>query len=81
MKFGGRDIHCTQVDEGVSVSILSSTSWKALGSPQLVPITQNLIAFYRTISEPLGILPKFPITLEGKTIYIDILVVQVPLDF
>ena len=30
---------------------------------------------------PLGILPHLPITLEGKTIYIDVMVVQGPLDF
>ena len=30
---------------------------------------------------PLGILPQFPITLEGKTICIDVMVVQGPLDF
>ena len=81
MKFGDRYIHRTQVDEGASVSILSSTAWKALGSPQLVPITQNRKAFNRTISEPLGILPKFSITLEGKTICIDLMVVLGPLHF
>ena len=81
VKAGGRDMHRTQVDEGASVSILSSTAWKALGSPQLVPITQNLKAFNRTISEPLGILPKFSITLEGKTVCIDLMVVRGPLDF
>ena len=32
-----RWILCTIVDEGASVSILSSTTWQALGSPQLVP--------------------------------------------
>lgn len=80
VKAGGRDIHRTQVDEGASVSILSSTVWKALGSPQLAPITQNLNAFNRTISEPLGILPKFSITLEGKTVCIDLMVVRGPLD-
>lgn len=32
-------IHGTLLDEGVSVSIMSSTTWKALGSPQLVPVT------------------------------------------
>ena len=52
-----------------------------MGSPQLVPIMQNLKAFNRTISEPLGILPNFPITLEGKTICIDLMVVRGPLDF
>ena len=46
-----------------------------------MPITQNLKAFNRTISEPLGILPKFSITLEGKTVYIDLMVVRGPLDF
>ena len=30
---------------------------------------------------PLGILPQFPITLEEKTICIDVIVVQGPLDF
>ena len=30
---------------------------------------------------PLGILLQFPITLEGKTICIDVMVVQGPLDF
>ena len=30
---------------------------------------------------PLGILPQLPITLEGKTVCIDVMVVQGPLDF
>ena len=34
-----RWILCTIVDEGASVSILSSTAWQDLGSPQLVPAT------------------------------------------
>ena len=75
MKVHGKNMHRTNVDEGASVSILSSTAWQALGSPQLVPITQNLSSFNRTISEPSGILPNFPITLEGKTICIDLMVV------
>ena len=52
-----------------------------MGSPQLLPVTQNLSSFNKTISEPLGIIPKFPITLEGKTICIDLMVVRGPLDF
>ena len=54
------------IDEGASVSILSSNTWKALGSPQLVPITQNMLAFNRGTSQPLGILLKLPIIWEGK---------------
>ena len=30
---------------------------------------------------PLGILPQLPITLEGKTVCIDVMIVQGPLDF
>lgn len=46
----------TILDEGVSISIMSSTTWKTLGSPQLVPITQNMLAFNGETSQPLGIL-------------------------
>ena len=69
------------LDEGASVSIMSFTTWQALDSPQLVPVTQNLLAFNGGTSQPLGILPNLPISLGGKTIYIDVVVVQGPLDF
>jgi hypothetical protein len=69
------------VDEGSSASILSSSAWKALGSPKLVSATSELLAFDRRPSECLGILPQFPITLGGKTVLIDLLVVPGPLDF
>jgi hypothetical protein len=60
---------------------LSSIAWKDLGYPQLVSVTQNLLAFNRRTSQPLGTLPQFPITLGGKTVFIDVMVVQDPLDF
>jgi hypothetical protein len=47
----------------------------------LCPVTQNLLAFNRRTSQPLGTLPQFPITLGGKTVFIDVMVVQDPLDF
>ena len=71
----------TVLDEGASVSLIPATTWQALGSPQLVPVTSNLTAFDGGTSQPLGILPKFPITLGGKTVYIDVMVVQCSLDF
>jgi hypothetical protein len=71
----------TLIDEGSSVSILSSIAWQALGCPPLVPVTQNLLAFNRRTSQPLGTLPQFPVTLGGKTVFIDVMVVQDPLDF
>jgi hypothetical protein len=77
----GRDVTKTLIDEGLSVSILSSIAWQALGCPPLAPVTQNLLAFNRRTSQPLGTLPQFPVTLGGKTVFIDVMVVQDPLDF
>jgi hypothetical protein len=71
----GRDVPQTLIDEGASISILSSVSWYALGCPHLAPVTQNLLAFNRRTSQPLGILPQFSVTLGGKTIFIDVMVV------
>ena len=47
----------TIIDEGASMSILSSISWQVLGSLPLVLITENMLAFNKGISQPLGILP------------------------
>jgi hypothetical protein len=77
----GRDIPQTLIDKGVSVSILSFVAWYALGCPQLALVTQNLLAFNRRTSQPLGILPQFIVSLGGKTISIDVMVVRDPLDF
>jgi hypothetical protein len=77
----GRDVPQTPIDEGASVSILCSFAWKSLGCPPLAPVTQNLLTFNRRTSQPLGTLPRFPVTLGGKTVFIDVMVVQDPLDF
>ena len=71
----------TIVDERDYVSILSSTAWKALGSPQLVPATDQILDFNKRPTAPLGTLSYLPITLGGKTVCIDVMVVQGPLDF
>jgi hypothetical protein len=60
---------------------LSSVAWHALGCPQLAPVTQTLLAFNRITNQPLGILPQFPVTLGGKTVFFDVMVVRDPLDF
>jgi len=70
----------TIIDEGASVSILSSTIWQALGSLPLVLVTKNLLAFNRGTSQPLGILPQLPITLGGKILYLNVMVVPSSLD-
>ena len=66
-----RKIIRTIVDEGDSVSTLSSTAWQDLGSPQLVPATNQILAFNQRPTATLGILPHLPITLGGKTVCID----------
>jgi hypothetical protein len=74
-------MHNTIVDAGASVSILSSTTWKAMGSPQLVLVTHNLWEFNRIPREPLEILPHLPITLGGKIVCIYVMIVHAPLEF
>ena len=76
-----RRILRTIIDEGDSISILSSTAWKALGSLQLVLATDQILAFNRRPTSPLGILPHLPNTLGRKTVCIDVMVVQGPLNF
>src|SRR3984885_12032324 len=71
----------TIIDEGASVSILSSTAWKALGSPSLLPEMRNMTGFDKGTSRPLGILPNVPINLRRKTIDMNVMVVQGPLDY
>ena len=46
-----------------------------------MPATDQILAFNRRRTALLGILPHFPITLGGKTVCIDVMVVQGPLDF
>jgi hypothetical protein len=46
-----------------------------------VPVTQNLLAFNTRTSQPLGTLPWFSVTLEGKIVFVDVMVVRDPLDF
>jgi hypothetical protein len=52
-----------------------------LGCPPLASVTHNLLAFNKRSSQPLGTLPQFPVTLGGKTVFIDVMVVQDLLDF
>jgi hypothetical protein len=47
---------CT-VDEGAYATILSSSVWKVLGSPELLSSLHELLAFDRRPSEYFGVLP------------------------
>ena len=76
-----RNIHRIIIDEGASISILSSTTWKSLGSPNLVPTNGQILAFNRITTHPLGIIPQLPILIGEKTVCIDVMVIQGTLDF
>jgi hypothetical protein len=52
-----------------------------LGSPELLSSSHELLSFDKRPSEYLGVLPQLPISLGGKTILVDVIVVQGPLDF
>jgi hypothetical protein len=81
VEVNSKNIYRCIVDEGASASILSSSAWKYLGSPELVTTSHEMLDFDRCPSEYLGILPQFPISLGGKTVLVDVIVVQGPLDF
>jgi len=67
------------VDEGSSASIISSLTWKALGSPKLLIAQSQLLSYDRRPGESMGALRHLPITLGGKTVLIDMMVVDSPL--
>jgi len=71
----------TIIDEGATVSILSSIAWEALGLPSLLPEMRNLTGFDKGTSRLLGILPNLPITLRRKIVHMNVMVVQGPLDY
>ena len=63
------------------MSILSSTAWKALGSPSLMPVMKNLSGFNKGTSRPLGTLPKLPVSLGGKAVHLNVMIAPGPLDY
>jgi len=52
-----------------------------LGSPKLLAVDSQMLAYDRRPSESMGVLPQFPITLGGNIILINMVVVDHPVDF
>ena len=67
------------VDEGVYTCIMSLKCWKSLGSPTLNQSSTILKAFDGRGFHPYGILQDLPIEVEGKTVNLDVEVVDAPL--
>jgi hypothetical protein len=81
MQVYDRNIPNTIIDEGYFVIILFANAWHTCGSLQLVPVTQNLLTFDRRVSQLLGIFLQFSITLGGKMVYVNVMLVHDPLEF
>ena len=60
---------------------MSVAYWKAIGSLTLSQSPNTLEAFDERDSHPFGILPCLPITLEGKTVEVQVEVVDTNLTY
>ena len=60
---------------------MSYSCWQALGSPTLAASQTVLKAFDGHLFTPHGILVAFPIELGGKTVTLEVEVVNAPLDY
>jgi len=76
-----KTIHRIVIDEGASTCIMSVACWKAIGSPNLSQSPTTLEAFDGRESHPYGILQHLPITLEGKTVEVEVEVVDANLTY
>jgi hypothetical protein len=76
-----KNIFRTVIDEGASTCVMSLSCWKAIGSPPLNESQETLKAFNNSDFKPYGVLPSFPIMLEGKTVQVKVEVFDAPLDY
>ena len=71
----------TVIDEGAATSVMSLSCWKGLGSPELSKYMTMLTNFDGRLFRPHGILPSLKVRLGGKTVAIEVEVVDAPLDY
>ena len=71
----------TVINEGVAASVMSLSCWKGLGSHELSKSTTMLTAFDGRSFRPHEILPSLKVCLGGKTVAIEVEVVDAPLDY
>ena len=71
----------TVIDEGAATYVMSLSCWKGLGSPELSKLVTMLTAFDGRYFRPHGILRSLKVCLGGKTVAIEVEVVDAPLDY
>jgi hypothetical protein len=76
-----RNIFRMVVDEGSSNCVMSLSCWKAIGQPTLSPSPTLLTGFDGRSFRPHGIVPSFPVQSGGKTMCVEVEVVDAPLDY
>ena len=74
-------IHRTIIDEGAITSVISISCWKALGSPPITPSPTILTSFNGHSFSPYRIFTALPIALSGKTVAIEVEVIDHPLEY
>jgi hypothetical protein len=74
-------IKCIFIDEGVATCMMSLTCWKSISSPTLSQSLTMLTAFDGHYFHPHSILPTFLVHLGGKTMEVDVEVVDAHLDY
>jgi hypothetical protein len=75
-----KNICRTTIDEGDSTCIMCVTCWKAIGSLAPTESHNTLKEFNGTGFKPYGVIPSLSITLEGKSVNIEVEVFDAPLD-
>lgn len=68
------------MDEGAFTCFMSLSCWQAIGSSETIPSPTMLKAFDGHLFRPHGILPALPVELGGKTVSVEVEVVDAPLD-
>jgi hypothetical protein len=81
MKLLTQTIFHTVVDEGALTCMMSLACWKAIGQPKLSLSLTLLTSFDEHYFRTHGIIPSFPMQLEGKTVCIKVEVVDAPLNY
>jgi hypothetical protein len=76
-----KNICRTVIDEGASTCVMSITYWKSISSPPLTESHNMLKAINGSSFKSYGVLPSFPITLEGKMVNIEVEVFDAPLNY
>jgi hypothetical protein len=76
-----KTVHRTIIDEGASTCLMSMSCWKNLGSPPLSKSSTTLKAFDGRSYTPYGILSNLQVELGGKTVEVDVEVIDGNLDY